>query len=185
MNKRGQLGKIITSLPVLLLIILVIAIYLISVGLIGFFRMDGPDIPSVVEGIELDNVLLRDINIEVDGVDKSKIVFDWIVDLEGGGIDRYDFGRALKEMVVSEKIENNCLVIAKGESRNSAGLTGAEASDDYFIKFVDGEAFVGSLGNTPLILGGYESEGLLRQVSFNDDSGKRIYFQYYYGGCLE
>lgn len=60
-NMRGQLGKIITTFPVMLLIFLVIVVYLLLSGFA--FAVKSQSVPSVIEGVWTDNVLLKEIKI--------------------------------------------------------------------------------------------------------------------------
>ena len=65
-NKRGalELGKIITTIPIMILIFLVIAIYLILVVFIDFAK--GPTVPAVLdfEDKGFNEILFKEINVD-------------------------------------------------------------------------------------------------------------------------
>lgn len=171
-GKKGAiLGKIITNIPVLIFLFFLIAIYLAFTG--GVFAIKGPN--EVNDINSLDNLLLREINIEGNRIN----VFQGIVAFWEEKIDIYKLSDALKAVIEDGK----CLAIAQGENEMPAGEPGGNAYNDIFIRNVRGEISLGSVGSRPLSLGLYERKGILNEISFF--KGKIIYIQYYYGECLD
>ena len=183
--KRGQLGKIITSFPVMILIFLIMAVYLLLTGLV--FTIKGSSVPSEISSVELEPVLLKEINIEIDKTKKNLLIFDAIAAYWNDKITIYQLGEELEDFMRRASNEDYCLAIAQGLNENPAGLLGGEAINDFFYRYKDGTMYLeGNIGTKPGILRRYEGEGLLNQISFAvSNPNRRIYVQYYYGRCLE
>lgn len=75
MNRRGVAGKIITSFPVMILIFFIIAIYIISAAVL--YTVKGAPSSLAIEGVELNNVLLKEIEIgDIGNSNKRELIFD-------------------------------------------------------------------------------------------------------------
>ncbi len=186
MNKKGLIiGKILSTLPVFLLIVFITGIFLILTAFAVVIKK--PIVPALIEGVWVDSVLVRDINIEINNKNNKMLVFDALVKYWNEEIDIISVEDGLEEIVDRDAKESHCLAIAQGLEKGPAGLLGGASLNDFFIGFKDGNVFKRSTGDKPLALGEYEKEGLLREISFSNlkETGKIVYIQYYYGKCLE
>jgi len=184
MNRRGVLGKILSTLPVFLLIVFFTGIFLVLVGFA--VAIEKPKIPGFIEGIDTEGVLAKEINVKINEDDRKILIFDALVEYWNGKIDILEIEQALEKMIENEGKERYCLAIAQAKEKNPAGQTGGAGSNDFLIKFESGEISSGNIGFNPLELGRYENKGLLREISFKKLNDKEIfYIQYYYGPCLE
>lgn len=74
MNRKGVAGKIITSFPVMILVFFIIAIYIISAAVL--YKVKGAPSSLAIEGVELDNILLKEIVIGDGGSSRRELIFD-------------------------------------------------------------------------------------------------------------
>lgn len=184
MNRRGVLAKILSTLPVFLLIIFFTGIFLALVGYV--VAIEKPKIPEFIEGIEIENVLAKEITVKINENAKKILIFDALIKYWNGDLDILEIKQALEKMIENEGKEGYCLAMAQGEQQGPAGQTGGAAHDDFLIKFRNGEISSGNIGYNPLGLARYEKNGLLREISFKKLNDKKIiYVQYHYGKCLE
>ena len=182
-DKRGVIAKALSTLPVFLIIVFIIALFLVLTSFTTLFAK--PTIPSKISSIESENILLKEIKLDIDGRGKKILVFDALIMDREIKIEKEKIEMALGDLLMEEKKEGHCIAIAQG-GKNSAGQTGGAAIDDFLIEFEGGEISSGNIGYNPLRLRLYEQKGLLREISFkNINEEERIYLQYYYGRCLE
>jgi len=74
MNKKAQLGKILTTLPVLIIIIIIMAIYIAASGALS---LKGPsEKQPFLETNSQNNLMLQSITIQVDNQEKELLVLD-------------------------------------------------------------------------------------------------------------
>ena len=182
MNKKGQIAKTITTFAVMFWIFFILGIYLFLSG--AAYAAKRPAVPASIEGVNLDNILLREI--EIRGIQGKIMIFDALVEYWNDKVDINVLGESLDNLMMADKKNSYCLAIAQGNSKDPAGLTGGNAIDDFFKEYKDGKIISGHTGSKPESLAKYEKAGILSQISFiNKKDEKRIYIQYYYGPCLE
>ena len=182
MNKKGQIAKTITTFAVMFWIFFILGIYLFLSG--AAYAAKRPAVPASIEGVNLDNILLREI--EIRGIQGKIMIFDALVEYWNDKVDINVLGESLDNLMMADKKNSYCLAIAQGNSKDPAGLTGGNAIDDFFKEYKDGKIISGHTGSKPESLAKYEKAGILSQISFiNKKDEKRIYIQYYYGLCLE
>ncbi len=179
LNKKAQLGKVISSFPVMLLIFLIIAVYLI----LSVFAIEikSPSLPAItatipgdIESIETQSILLNEITIKGEKI----TILDALIKFEEKEIERDDLYDELKKFVDKN---NNILLLAIGENKNPGNNLGGEALQNYVIKFNEDKINSGSFSST---FANYRENGLLNQLSFNintKDGLKKIYIESYYG----
>lgn len=184
MNRRGVLAKILSTLPVFLLIIFFTGIFLVLVGYA--VAIEKPKIPGFIEGIETESILAEEINVKINENTKKILIFDALVESWNGNIKIPEIQQALERMIENEGKEGYCLAIAQAKEKNPAGKTGGSGYNDFLIEFKNGEISSGNIGFNPLELGRYKNNGLLREISFKKLNEREIiYIEYYYGPCLE
>ena len=178
MEKLGQLDKIIASIPVFILIFIIMGIFVaLAFGLRGFKTS------PVAVGIS-EELLLKEISLALNGEEKKMLVFDAIVLFQQKKIGYDKLNEILSSFLNKE---NECLGLAIGERTDPAGLTGGEALDDFFFKLKNNKIDSYHLGARVPAFEPYRDVGILRQISFvpiGEEPEKRIFVEYYYGGCV-
>lgn len=182
-QKRGQLGKIISTFPVMILIFLVILMYLILAAFA--YGTNTPNIPLEIKSAGIGNdVLLRNIKLDIGGTEKEIMIFDAIVTYwTKGEISSEEIENALIELVNKDARERDCLAIAQGIFSKGIPQIQNEVYDDYLI------GYRADLPNNParilVKLKDYDRNSLFRRVSFfSPRENKAVYVNYYYGRCL-
>ncbi|MDP1695444.1 MAG: hypothetical protein Q8L29_00850 [archaeon] len=210
-NKKGQLGKVITSFPVMLAIFLLIAIFL---AIVGMGAIKKPEAFSSFTGVQ-DSILLEKVIVNgeemtiLDGFVKSHGTMSvyspwWFL---GGKIISNDFGTSLTEAMISKLKEEslisgpNCLLLDLSGSffvdEKVSGISGL------YVKFYNGNvenigfnvlkaSKVYALYGAAVVFLKQSSEGSARETRFvlspDFSTGDNIkndeeYIRYYYGNC--
>lgn len=175
-ERRGQIGKILTSLPVLFILLFLLGIFLV---LSTFAARSFATVPDAV-GVWERDVLLKEINVN----GEKMLLIDGLIKLEHGRIGRDVLNEEIKKFV-NEK--NNALLLAKGESEEPGRLTGG-AGRNNFIVFYDNGVYSPNLGSFSSHFAEYRNKGLLKGTFFEVRTGgivKKIYIEYYYGRKYE
>ncbi len=120
LNKKGVAGKIITSFPVMILIFFIIAIYIISAAVL--YKVKGAPSSLAIEGVELDNVLLKEIMIG----EKRALLID-------GLVQDYTYNYELKKL--GEKVRSGG---ASEEERKRYDKLGEIYQASYFNSLREG-----------------------------------------------
>jgi hypothetical protein len=184
-NKRGQLGKIITNFPVILVVFLIMALFVV----LAVFMASGRDaaVPGAFVYSLDEHLLLQKIMVNGEQVK----VFDAFVSYKLGKLEK----NALRDELISlakSKIEryslvddkNLCYVLVGSETKNPAIRKGRQ--DDFMIKVVEGiDETSTNPGYVANVVNQYNSKGLLQQIVLERGLGDRpLYIEYYQGRCL-
>lgn len=178
-DKGGQLGKIITTFPVMLLIFLIIGGYLILAGFA--FGVKGVRVPASIEEVNLNNLLLKEIEINGEKI----TVLDALIKFEKYEIEKADIRKEI------EKFENKgeyILLLAKGGSKYPGNMLGGTGMNNMVIKFKDGEFSSPNSASHQSYFTNYRKAGLLKQISLDIkgvNEKDRLYVEYYYGEVLK
>jgi len=176
LDKKGQLGKIITTFPIMLLIFLIIGGYLILAGFA--FGVKGQKIPVSIEEVNLGDVIFKDIELNGEKI----MLVDALIGLDEGIIKREEIDRGLEKAFN----ENKYVLLLNVES-NSLGRVFLGAIVTKNIILLENNKITYS--SRPLdILNNYRNEELLKKVSFNiNKEGKKFNYniEYYYGEALK
>ncbi len=174
-NKKGQLGKIISSFSVMVLIFVVIAIYLVIAGSASLFKK--ASVYASIEDVDLNkDILLKEIEVSGEKFD----ILSALIRLNEDTLSRDEINDGLKKIIN----EGSILLLAKGENDEPGRLTGGPGRNNFIIEFKDGEMLYPNFGSYSSIFAKYRDKGLLKQASF-DVKGKKLYVEYYYGGFIE
>ncbi len=210
-NRRAQIGKIVTSFPVMILIFFVIGIYIISAGFIYKIK-EAPQSLSI-EGVGFDDALLKEVKVRdqpmliIDSLVKSIINdkkyneirkrtegfrSDLVNEQDNRFLDsdpltfRKELSKNLIELLKRENLdlfkgEKSCFILFTGN-----GNVVSESFDDssnIYAAFEKGEV-VASANDVE----NYKRAGLLNNKKFIiKDKGLgnfEVNLQYYYGKCL-
>jgi len=114
MNDKGQLDKIITTFPVMLLLFLLMAIYLFLAG--GIFTLKGPSTPAYLESVNLagysgGDIMFKELDIMRD---KNVLFFDAYELYKKGEIDSPFYFSGIEKMIISDNLDDQCLVFFSG-----------------------------------------------------------------------
>lgn len=177
-GKRGQVDKIISTFPVMLLVFLLMAVFLfLSVGAKGIKQPAFPEITINVQ--KGDNLLLKEIEISMDEQTKKMFVFDAVILVESGEIKRDDVEKAILEL---SKREGKCAILIKGHTDKILITRKNYFYTDYDWRFNNGWEFY--YDEAP-----YREKGLLNFISVNlnkpENKREDVRLIYYYGGCLK
>src|SRR3989344_1158940 len=178
-DKGGQLGKIISTFPVMLLIFLIIIVYLVLA--VFAFGVKGEKVPVSIEKVNLDNLLLKEIEINGEKI----TVLDALIKFEKREIEKADI---IKEVEKFENKEEYILLLAKGESQYPGNMLGGTGMNNIVIKFKDGEFSSPNSASHQSYFSNYRKAGLSKQISFDIkgiNEKNRLYVEYYYGGVLK
>jgi len=202
MYKNGQIGKIITTFPVMLLIIVIIGIFIaLSFGA-AKSKEPAAVLAVSVTGVVIDgekDLLLQRIEVTKDDKKESKLLVESILDRERGKISEDALRKILDEFAVLGG-EGKCLFLAKREESILRKVLTSPTTDsdfDYGASVI--KNFKGTekekLFALPILplnvrhqLIRYYEKGLLGEapiiVKDSKDKEKIIFLIYYYGKCL-
>jgi len=172
-GKRGQMGKIITSFPVLIGIFIVIGLFLFLSGVLAGLR--GPNLEKAYFESGEEDLLLREVSI--DG--KEMLVFEAIVKYRQGEVEREEVDGILKEIVNKD---GWCLLLAHGSGGEPGGSLGGEERENFVFENSGGVVSSLNPGSFHSVFARYRYEGLLEKLK-TGFSGEEIYFEYYLGRC--
>ncbi len=214
MNRKGTvIGKILSTLPIFLLIVFFTALFLILTGFA--VAIEKPKVPVLLDGLDRDNVLLRDMYIE----SRKVITFEGFVEsslnerkyeairlrTEGfklTSISEDDklflqknplgFGKKLRDELIETMKKDNlnsfagersCFIFFAGKGRVVGDSFNNEKN--IYVAFEKGKVIIKSTHDA----GEYEKKGLLQKTSFSvrdrDLGNLELNFKHYYGKCLD
>ncbi len=211
-NSKGQLGKIITTIPVMIVIVFIIAIYLVLAGFA--FKVRGENIPGFIESVGSSDVLLLDeISVDnkniliLDGFIKDKLYEDEIKILSekirARGFNNLEEENAAKERLadiskysrglregIRKGLEQNNLNNYNGEKQcfiaffeyGLPALSNWRSARDIYLVMENGNSDKGDINE----LEGYYDSGLLSLVKVPIkfyNSEITFIVQGYYGRC--
>jgi|SRR3989344_3671615 len=171
MNKKGsELGDIFSAFPVGILIVFVMTLFLIITAAAVVFQ-PGNEGKAAVAQLKESNVLLKTLDINVNGNNEKIIVLDLITRVinEDKKITG-DFAVESLKQLLNEK--NPCLFLSVHGDGNS-----------YFMMGIDGKGQIRYLP-TEVYFRKEAQENLIVALPVTI-SGKEIFIDNYYGNCLE
>ena len=191
LNTRGQLGKIITSLPIFIGIFVILSFYLVFV--IFFFEIRESSTPLNIKGVEFGEILFKEI--EVNGVKMNFLDGLIRADLESKNEEKSgrksDYMFLVKE-AIRLKLEKElssgeyCLMLFQGGGNIIPENTKVEGNEkDIYYKFKDGK---GEIRYNVLEMGEYQTKGHLNRLIFDvkaSEFERKYDLSYYYGECLK
>jgi hypothetical protein len=201
-NKKGQIGKLISSMPLMILIFIIMGIF-IFLALSMSVNRSASNSAAFVQNLHIDDVMTKEVVIKVDGqlqkmqlLEAVKIkatddinaaektltpnaLFNYRI--EGG-----DFGEIAKQLITPDR---DCLYVF-------ASTTPEKPSNAYIHTYIYNDPIMGvrsvdDAGPTsgPDSMEPYDKLGMDRTLSLSTKSasGKivKIYINYYYGRCME
>lgn len=185
MNKIGQIDKIITSIPVMILLFVILAIFLFLSFSVK--TLNQPQVPEVsISSAGNENLLLKTANFGENNVLQKLSVFDLIVKAERKEIGRSEIEKALKEISKNGK----CAILVKAHYDKT--LTGSDfVYTDYAWYVKNGETLSSSYGPEfeKKLLFDYRARKLLASQPYyingiDGSAGHSAYIASYYGECL-
>lgn len=180
-NKKAQMGKIIVTFPVMLIIVVIMALFIFLSFTISALHKPSSFQASETTSTEK-NLLMQKVKIPTIDQEKYVLVLDAIQLYENKLTSRSIFEESLKELLNSK---TNCVAIAKSLNENPSSEKGGAAYDDILIEFIDEQTFVtGTVGSIPLELQKYKEKNLFNKFSFKNKDSQLIFVEYYYGVCL-
>jgi hypothetical protein len=185
LNKKGQLGKLISSFPIMLLVFIIMGVFIFISASVSLANV-GKETPVFAEEIVTqDDLMLKMINVDMgDGKMQQMKVIDAAKKVYDETIEALSLNQQL-ELLLNDY--NNRLFIYWDDKQNPVN----DGLNDRF-NFIrrDGETV-----NIQGIVGGkvgpesrYVDAGVVRSTSFltyKDGTEKRIYIDYYYGKELK
>jgi hypothetical protein len=181
-NKRGQIGQIVATVPVIIIVFLIMIGFVVASYYIGLGRGTAKTIEAVGDGEDL---LLKEMTFK----GERERVLDVVIFYWRAQISSLELGEIMENLVS----EDACLAFAQGEDPEPAGQTGGAADDDYYVRLKGGEKLVGHRGSKPALLAAYEKAGVFRELHLLDEKyqgernveGNELYIQYYFGRCTD
>lgn len=174
-SKKGQLGKIITALPVLILIFFIIGIYLVLTGFAYVFK--GASLFYFIEGVDTNDFLFHEIQIN----GQKMLLLDALIQFQEKKIERDMVNEEFKRLVDDQ---NNFLLLASGFSEMPGGLLGGQERNNFIIKLIDGEKKSPNYGSFHSTFGEYRRKGLLQERVFEirrEEGIQKFYIEFYFG----
>lgn len=176
MDRKGQIGKLVVTVPVMILVV-VIMLGFVGLSYISSISHSSKNLAkSNFEGSE-DILLLKKVNLDQTQI----LVMDLMVKLNKKEIERDKVKEILSSLVNQN---NNCLLLAYGESGNPGSYTGGKERNNLVIQFINGEFKEINLGSQHSKFAEYRDKGLLQDQKIVVD-GADLYLDYYHGKCLE
>ncbi len=206
-SKKGQVGKVVTSIPVFILIVVIIIVYLFIIASMRVSR--APSLSSEGYYSESGGLILEEVAVS----GKNIRVFDKLV---SSTKENFVFGiNEFLSLLLKEKdSDNTCIIMFENPDKDSTSIVGAQllglSYNRYESEHAEEEA--GKLRNEGKseeeilrifderdilyhqvtdIRERYDREDILRIyrenfsiVSFKDIRGEDRTIVYYYGGCL-
>jgi hypothetical protein len=179
-NKKGQIGKIITSLPVMILIFIVIVLFVVAAA--GIILLDRPSEAAALSSGD-PSFLLMEVDVEGESMTVLDAYIRWRE--EGAELydeEKYDLFNLSDSVEVLVTKNNDCLGLTWGREKNPATYSNTEIFS-YFQE--DSEPFTLGFG-CPIgcEIEKYHDKALTSQISFLLD-GEVVYMEYYYGRCMK
>lgn len=174
-SKKGQLGKIITALPVLILIFFIIGVYLVLTSFAYVFK--GASSFYFIEGVDVDDFLLH--GVQING--QKMPLLDVLIQFQDEKIEREMVNEEFKRLVDDQ---NNFLLLASGFSEMPGGSLGAAERNNFIIRLKDGEKTSPNYGFFHSIFGEYRRKGLLQKQVFEirrEEGIQKFYIEFYFG----
>jgi len=174
-SKKGQLGKIITALPVLFLIFFIIGVYLVLTNFAYVFK--GSSLFYFIEGVDNDDFLLHEIQIN----GQKMLLLDVLIQFQEKKIEREVVNDEFKRLVDDQ---NNLFLLASGFSEMPGGSLGGAERNNFIIRLRDGEKTSPNYGSFHSIFGEYRRKGLLQEQVFEireEEGIQKFYIEFYYG----
>lgn len=163
-NKRGQLGWIITSLPVMILVVVIMGIFIILAGLMSAFG--GPAEEKAFLQTPDANLLLEEVIVDGEQITVFSKVFETSKESAREGLREVLFN------LMNAGESDSCLFLLE-EGKRIIALERRE--------FEGRNAAVDSILDVEAIGEKYD----LSSVSFSDRQGEHRTIDYYYGRCLD
>ena len=173
-GRNGQMGKILTSFPTLIGIFIVIGLFLFLSATLAGLR--GPNLEKAYFESGEDNLLLKKVDVH----GRKMLVFEVIVDYKKEKIEREEVSNVLKGLVNS----GECLLLASGLDEESGSSLGGDERKNFIFENLGDRMDSLNPGSFHSVFARYRDKELLTQLRA-EVSGKEIYIEYYYGGCLE
>lgn len=163
-NKKAQLGKIITTLPVMILLILIMAMFVALSA--GAFLFNGKTQPSPAKFIiASNNLLFKTIEIKLnDNTIKEMLIIEAIIESINGKTTQEEIDKGLEQFLTRL---NNCAFI----TIDGGIIAQAKQNTDGTIK--DIETFGSSIDNKKI---------MRKIISLN---GEEYKIESYYGECKD
>ncbi len=178
-NKKSQLGHIISAPIVFIFVALVMFGFIVVAAGISILHKPSPSEISKVS-FPANDLLLQKIKVQINNQEKEILVIDALILYENDKLERNSLENELKRLLDTK---NNCLAIAKGPSFNPIGKTGGSARDDFFIVYQNNNLETGTIGSTPLSSLKYKEKNAVYKTSFKNNKEEIIFVEYYIGGC--
>lgn len=176
-NKKAQLGKIIASFPVLIIVTLIMAIFLYVAAFSSVFKPSTPT--SVSVNIENTNLLLQPIEINFPDGKKEVLILDAVSEKLNNKINANVLLDSLASLV---KGDNKCAIISTG--------------NDYYLAYLlpaDNKVRTDALQGSDKLLNTLETlhynlrmhDSPQTSVSFLTINNEKIKVMAYIGKCVE
>ncbi len=176
-GRRGQIGNIITTFPVMILVFLLVVIFL---AITAIFFGNKVGYPESFGTVGREDLLLKEVSVKYDGGTRQMTVFDAFLEYSRGNIEREEIENGVKSLAS----DNTCVIL------DSGGRVGNAMA----YRIFDGKAVsflsTGSAGNSaggryiPSIYIPEKYSPVLNKISINID-GEETEIRSYYGECLK
>ncbi len=200
-NNRGQIGKLISSVPLMILIFIIIGIFIFLAASLGA-RYQNSDFRSATVApylnvFEDDDLMYMTVNVQVAGQPQNMYFYEMLYKNINGEVSDTQVDSAMKSMLSEERP----LVFVAKRTTDSSTTNANLAMNNYFRDSVDGK--IGTKGglyyyrsDSHIEYSAQEGGNLIikqqlskiRTISFlvKDKEGKetRYYIDYYLGGVV-
>ncbi len=194
-GKKGQVGDVIATFPVLIAVFLIMLVFVVlSAFASNLLGLGKESIKPEIVSLDNSDFLLKQVDVNIDGKMKRLLVFDEIVVLEKQKLffNGKDVRTFFDNIMVRQE-RNTCLLIYKGAFLQSSLVYQCEVVKDSS----QGKESVLLHGEKNICKGfttAYQNEGIIKYYgesiaqsyfSVNRDSDQEnIHLFYYYGECL-
>jgi hypothetical protein len=199
-NKKAQVGKIIATLPVLILIVIVMGIFVALTYAVA--AQNSPAQLKPISRISLKNNLLLQtidytlaLNNQV-SIQKDILIFDAYVDFEDTTPAKRLFSKDELEKKLEDLIRKNdekeCIILSKGKTKFPAGIVEEiYFADDFYLCVKGTEYFSSIYHEKPTrrlrnnfidnYVKAYHKNNLFDYISFKNKKGETVTIEYGYG----
>ncbi|MBI2451662.1 hypothetical protein HYV50_01125 [Candidatus Pacearchaeota archaeon] len=178
-NKKAQLGKIIATFPVLILIVIIMAIFIILSMFIAALHKPESQKAFLSLQPQENNLMLKEINIKFpDNSDKQMLVLEAFILYKNDEIKKDALDKSLQELIQ----EKNYCIILTSENVNDAFLIKLNADGTFYSNNAksSGSAFA---TNIPIEVPRYKDASLLSKISIKNKKNEMNEIRHYYGKC--
>jgi hypothetical protein len=172
MNSKGQIAKLISLFPIMILVFIIMGVFVVLS--VAFSPSKPTNVNFAEKAIMQDDLMLKTINVEIDGKMQEMRVIDAVAMCIKAGCNRgHSPHNEISAALIKSVPKENSIFIFKSADGNSVPRKAL------FFIYLGYDNSGNDNANLAFLL--YHDAGLARTVSLETDTG-RVFIVYYAGG---